>query len=411
MMVFLCGTFADLAREREAVRRVVEDLEHRHQAMEFFGARTDRPIETCLEEVRRSDVLIVVVGFLYGSLVPGQEISFTEAEYHEGQRTGKTCLVYVRGDDALVPRPYHERDPAKIVRLQRFCDTLAERHTIARFRDADELAHQVRLDLSLLAEKSTRSAPPEAIELSTREQGLARELEIAAEMQRQLLPAAAPNTTGFDIDGYSAPCRTIGGDYYDYIDYADGRVGLTIAEVAGKAIPAALLMTGLQARVRLLAEDRHAPAELMTRLNRSTSSNMPSNRFITLFFGVLNTRDGELVYSNAGHIPPMLARQDGSVERLSGGGVILGVIPSATYEEYRARLAPGDVLLLYTDGVSEAANPRGEEFEEDRLAAVLRESRDRSAQTTIEAIMRSVNDWSAGAPMADDLTVVVARRI
>lgn len=148
LIVFLCSTYSDLVDEREAVLDAIRRLQFQHDSMEFFGARTDLPIETCLHEVRKSDVLVVIVGYRYGTLVPDLGISFSEAEYNEGYRLGKPCLVYIRDEDVPILPRNMERDPNKLRLLERFCTTLAERHTVAKFRNAHSLAVQVTADLS-----------------------------------------------------------------------------------------------------------------------------------------------------------------------------------------------------------------------------------------------------------------------
>jgi phosphoserine phosphatase RsbU/P len=149
----------------------------------------------------------------------------------------------------------------------------------------------------------------------------------------------------------------------------------------------------------------------MTRLNRITCRNCPSNKFVTLFGCVLSPATGELEWANAGHNPPFLVRAGGGVEQLEGGGPPLGILPMASYEACRARLEPGDLLVLYTDGVTEAMNGADEEFGEERLAEVLAANREQSAAAVIQAVNTAVTSFAAGAPPADDLTIVVARRI
>jgi serine phosphatase RsbU (regulator of sigma subunit) len=247
-------------------------------------------------------------------------------------------------------------------------------------------------------------------EVEQAERILAKDLEQAAIIQRQLLPAEAPQVPGLQLAGYNVPCRTVGGDYYDFLPYPDGRIGVALGDVSGKAMPAALLMTSLQARLRVLAELPTDVGDLLTRLNRHTAVNCPSNRFITFFFSVLDPRTGEIVYANAGHNPPFIARTDGTVERVEGGGLIMGLFAQAQYETLRSRLAPGEVLVLYSDGLTEATNPAGEEFDEGRVMDLLRENRHRHAQEIAEAITNGVTVFMDGAPAADDLTLVVAKR-
>ena len=411
MVVFLCGTHADLAAEREAVLGAIHDMQHEHQAMEYFGARPDRPIETCLEEVRASDVIVVIVGFLYGSMVPGSDFSYTQAEYEEAQRLEKTCLVYVRDEDSLIPAKYMERDPPKMIRLKSFRELLEGRHTVVRFRDHNDLARQVAADLNRIAEKKRRPEIPESIPMRNVQDLLERELQIAADMQRGLLPGGPLRSNRFDIAGFSLPCRYVGGDYYDYFLYPGGRIALLMGDVSGKGIPAALMMVSLQAKVSMIADYGHAPGELVTRLNRSIFANIPSNRFITLFCSMLNDDTAELVYCNAGHNPPFVARVDGTVERLSGGGPLLGILGQHKYEEFATRLDKGDVLLLYSDGVTEAMNPDEDELGDDRVAAVLRDNRMRETGEILQAVLEVTREWTAHQPAADDLSLVVVRRI
>lgn len=411
MDVFLCSTFADLKSEREAVLAVVEKLQHQYRAMEFFGARSGRPMEECLEEVRSCALLVVVLGHLYGSLAPGLDISYTEAEYQEGHRLAKKCLVYIRDEDAPVPGKYHEKDPLKLDRLVKFQRVLSDRHTIMPFSDAADLARKVEIDLEREARKSTMPTPPEAIEIADVERMLARDVNFGASVQQQLLPRVVPVVGGFDFAARLDQARGVGGDYYDFFDYGDGRMGIVIADVAGKGLPAALIMTGLQGRVHILAEHLYGVDQLMTRLNRSVSKNIPENRFVTMIFALLNLHNGELVYCNAGHNPPMIARHDGSVERLEGGGYCVGILADSRYQEQNARLDVGDALLLYTDGVTECQSAASEDFGEDRLAAVLREYRDRPAEAIMEAVFSAISGWAAGAGFSDDTAAVVIRRV
>ena len=240
---------------------------------------------------------------------------------------------------------------------------------------------------------------------------LAKDLEQAAQIQQALLPSQAPKVPGVALAGHNAACRTVGGDYYDFIPYPDGKVAIALGDVSGKAMPAALLMTSLHARVRVLAEDPPHVAEMMMRLNRATAANCPSNRFVSFFFSVFDPASGVLTYANAGHNPPMIVRSDGRIDLLEGGGLLMGILPSAKYEAYTAQLGLGDSLLLYSDGVTEAANAAGEEFEEERLAKVLQANVDKHPHEIVDAITNAVREFSAGAPVADDLTLVVAKRL
>jgi sigma-B regulation protein RsbU (phosphoserine phosphatase) len=187
-------------------------------------------------------------------------------------------------------------------------------------------------------------------------------------------------------------------------------VGLALGDVSGKGMPASLLMMALHARVEVLAAEPGNLGGFMTRLNKATCTNCPSNRFITFFFSVLDP-SGTLLHANAGHNPPVLMRATGDLQMLEGGGPPLGILKIAPYGEQRTDLAPGDMLVIYSDGVTEANNGELDEFGEERLVAVLRENRHRPAGEIVQAVTEAVAEFAAGAPQADDITLVVAKRI
>ncbi|MCI0424117.1 MAG: SpoIIE family protein phosphatase, partial [Acidobacteria bacterium] len=191
-------------------------------------------------------------------------------------------------------------------------------------------------------------------ELEHARRRLAGELEQAAEIQRQFLPACAPRVSGLELAGFNASCRTVGGDYYDFLAYPDGRVAVMVGDVCGKGMPAALLMMGLQARVQVLAGEPNPPAAVVDRLNRVLSVAALNTRFISFFFSLFDPASGELTYSNAGHNPPLLIRASGKVEWLTEGGPVLGIVPNASYQEACCILRTGDVVVLFSDGVTDA---------------------------------------------------------
>jgi sigma-B regulation protein RsbU (phosphoserine phosphatase) len=232
---------------------------------------------------------------------------------------------------------------------------------------------------------------------------LAEVEEMERRMARELEQAA-------DLAGYNSPCRTVGGDYFDFFKYPNGRVAMVLGDVSGKGMPASLMMMGLQARVQVLADEPQNLAAVMNRLNKVTCLNCPSNRFITFFFCVLDAATGDLAYCSAGHNPPVLVRTNGDVEHLDGGGPPLGILSVANYLEYRARLEPGDVLAIYSDGVTEATNAKEEEFGDERFAEVLQRNRGRSAAEIVATVNEGLTAFAAGSPPADDITLVVARR-
>ncbi len=248
-------------------------------------------------------------------------------------------------------------------------------------------------------------------EVEQNEKIFARELSQAAEIQRGLLPANSPKIAGVDLDGRNFPCHGVGGDYYDYFPYPDGRIGLVVADVAGKGMPAAMMMSNMQAHMQVYTETFREPAEVVARLNKSLAARCPGNRFITFFLGLLDPLTGEMTYCNAGHNPPILVRKNGTAEQLAGGGMILGIFGGAEYENQTIKLEEGDLLALFSDGITEACQPNlEEEFGEERLTELLVANLASSSTIVIEKVMEKLNAWGAGESFADDVTIVVVRR-
>jgi len=249
------------------------------------------------------------------------------------------------------------------------------------------------------------------LEVEQAEKFMARELEQAAEIQRGLLPRQTPEIPGLQLAGRSAPCRSVGGDYFDFFPLADGRLAFLVADVAGKGLSAALLMSNLQARVQALMEIETDIARLVTRLNHSLKANTPDNKFITGFFAILDPRSGVMTYTNAGHNPPVLVRRGAKVELLTAGGPVLGILPNIPYLGGQTLLAPGESLVLYSDGVSEAPNAAGEEFGEDAIAQIALACHDRSAQETMLEIGRQLRAFLGDRQPVDDVTLLIVRRL
>jgi serine phosphatase RsbU (regulator of sigma subunit) len=236
------------------------------------------------------------------------------------------------------------------------------------------------------------------------------ELAQASEIQAMLLPTEAPVFPGYDLAGHNLPCRTVGGDYFDFVPYADGRVALVVGDVSGKGLPAALLMSSLQARVQMLRETSPDPAFAVTVLNRNLAERCPAGKFITFFYALLDPASGELKYSNAGHNYPLLIRANGTVEQLAGGGMVLGLFPTIRYEARETTLEPGDMLALYSDGVTEASSPEGEEFGEEGLAKFLLERRSESCAHLVAGLVDYLRDWHGSSSFTDDFTIVLVKR-
>jgi len=233
-----------------------------------------------------------------------------------------------------------------------------------------------------------------------------QEVMEARSIQQGLLPISIPQQPGYEIAGAWQPVQTVGGDYYDILVFDEATLGLCIADVAGKGLPAALLMSNLQAGVRGLASTSLPPDGLCTRLNSLVCHNTGGERFITFFYAQLDGPGRRLSYTNAGHNAPVLLHRDGSYERLQAGGGVLGVLPDQKFTVGEAQLAPGDRVVFFTDGVTESSDDGGNEFGEARLLQLLQEHRAASASQLQERILASVGEFSRGH-WRDDATLLV----
>jgi sigma-B regulation protein RsbU (phosphoserine phosphatase) len=233
-----------------------------------------------------------------------------------------------------------------------------------------------------------------------------RELAEALSIQTRLLPQELPQIDGWELAVSWQPASGVGGDCFDAIRFSDSRLALTIADVVGKGIPAALLMSNLQAAVRAFASEAAEPRALCQQVNRILCGNIAAGRFISFFYCVLDAAAGVLAYTNAGHYLPILVRSNGSVERLGIGGPVLGVLADAEYEQAWVSLGPGDRLVLYTDGLTEALDAGDEEFGEERLVADAVTHRACSAPSLQARLTGAVAAFSGGR-LKDDATLIV----
>src|SRR5947208_1788335 len=239
---------------------------------------------------------------------------------------------------------------------------------------------------------------------------LKNDLEIAREIQQAMLPSGLYSAPGVETVGISRPANTVGGDFYDILPLDDGRLVITVGDVAGKGSPAALLMALLLAMLRTLVDEKLEPAELVARLNVQVSRHAPGTRFITLFYAVFDPRTGDLTYVNAGHTAPLLLRNDGSIERLTEGGIALGMFAHSTYETGHATIQPNELVATYSDGITEAENPKGQPFDESGLESTLRANRGLEISAVGSAVVRAVELYTADTRLADDLTILLLRR-
>jgi len=298
--------------------------------------------------------------------------------WHDDQVLG---LLYV--DNVAAPAPFEESD----LRLL----TLIAHLTAVKVRETEQY---------------------QAVERAER---LAEELRRAATMQQNLLPPEPVREGLAVVAGKNIPSFDVGGDYFDFIPAEEGRLVVGLGDVAGKGMAAAMLMMNLQASVRAQVETGRPLQDVMARLNRSIHQNVKGLRFVTLFLARVDTASGATQYVNGGHNPPYVLRASGEIETLSAGGLLLGMFPEAEYEEGEIVLGARDLLVAYSDGVTEARAPArpgedfGEEFGEERLVDFLRESRDLAPETLVERLIARIREFSGPAQLADDVTVAAIR--
>ena len=267
-------------------------------------------------------------------------------------------------------------------------------------------------DLETTIDKTLRHSRimREALSSQNQLQALRQELNIAHSMQLSILPTSFPCTPQFEVHGRVIPAKEVGGDFYDIYRLEDGRLGIVIADVSGKGIPAALFMMVCRTLLKGIAIGMGSPAEALTEANTLLHAENQASMFVTVFYGVFNPRTGVLTYANAGHEPPVLRRTDGSTEALPfTGGIPLGIVDDMAFEERTSTLSPGDFAFLYTDGVTEALNEEEEEFGNARVHDAIAGVNPGPAREAVEALVQTVVRFSGEAEQFDDLTCLVLK--
>ncbi|MCI0692185.1 PP2C family protein-serine/threonine phosphatase [candidate division KSB1 bacterium] len=238
---------------------------------------------------------------------------------------------------------------------------------------------------------------------------LESELELSHKLQKALLPQQLPDVPSLQIAAFSQPAEIVGGDYFDFFRFHDNTHGLAIADVMGKGVPASMLMASLQASLRIIGPENDSPATVAQRLNGLFCHNIHLIKFISLFIGSFDPATRALKYCNAGHNPPLLVRSNGEVHWLQPTGAAIGLAESFNFRAETLILSPGDILVLYTDGVTEAMNSAREEFGERRLAELVRQKAALSPQDLIKELRLSLREFIGGRNFGDDMTIVVGK--
>ncbi len=368
----------------EVLSRAIALLDARRGALYFLedgDYRLDRSIggearkEFAAAEV---DVAAILAGTSQGpeGWIPGAEYLLAVPVESEGEARGLLVVADKESRHGVGPFP------------------LTDRRTLSLFANQAAIAFE-NAKLHKLALEKER---------------LEREMELAAEIQKQILPKAMPEIPGFEVTGWNRPARQVGGDYFDLPHLRNGDWGLVVGDVTGKGMPAALLVSTLHSALRLLLDRMDLGLELIDRLNRHIYESSSDNKFITMLLATINCSTNQLVYLNAGHNPGLLVRSDGRVEHLSSAGLPLGLLLQGKYATASIELAPGDLVCLYSDGITEAEGPDEEEYGLDRLVALLHAECRNPLPDIIQAIDRAITDFAQGRPQGDDQTLVLLRR-
>lgn len=240
---------------------------------------------------------------------------------------------------------------------------------------------------------------------------LQREMDMARQIQVNLLPDEEPEADGYRFSATNIPAKSVGGDYYDFLEFDSGRVGFCLGDITGKGMPAAMLMSNLQATFRSQAWSDPGSTSCMAEINRMLYRSTEPNKFSTFFYGVLDTASGEISYANGGHEAPLLFRsEDDEPERLDPTGLLLGVMEETGYESGSVRLRPGDLLVLYSDGVTEAMNAGEEAFGREGLVEVVKKHRGAPAERITEAVLEAISNYAGEAGQSDDITLMLIEK-
>ena len=262
---------------------------------------------------------------------------------------------------------------------------------------------------NLIKERATKK---ERDKLSAQLERRKKEMEIAQQIQESFLPHTIPFIENYDLAASSIPAQEVGGDFYDFIPISSEQTGLTIGDVSGKGIPAALFMAFSRTLLRAKACRNPGVGRMIESVNNFINEEPHSNMFVTLFYSILDSSRNKLTFVNAGHNPPLLLRnENGEIVRLSTGGVVLGAMKGLKMGEKTIDMYPQDLLVLYTDGVTEAINQQEDQFGEERLIKLIKDNRDMPSEDMKNLIIDTVYDFASGTPQADDITIMVLRRV
>ncbi|MCK4858407.1 MAG: SpoIIE family protein phosphatase [candidate division Zixibacteria bacterium] len=246
-------------------------------------------------------------------------------------------------------------------------------------------------------------------EQAVEKQKIEDELQLARSIQKSFLPDHFPELAGFDLDAINVSSEEVGGDYFDLIPIVDNQLGIAIADVSGRGVPAALIMASFRASLIAEIRNNYAIRTIMHKVNNLICESVKRGEFVTAVYGVLDIRNKILTFTNAGHNPPFILRRSGEIEFLEEGGLTLGIIPDRLYEERPVRIGSGDILVFYTDGITEAENENSEQFGTERLVELVRKERESAASEIRARIVEEIHAFKAVGTQLDDLTLMVIK--
>ncbi|MDQ3323468.1 MAG: SpoIIE family protein phosphatase [Acidobacteriota bacterium] len=344
-----------------------------------------------IEEVRISRTVMDEV------MKKGKSVLTSDAQ-HDPKFASQTMALFGIRSVLAVPLSIDERNVFGII----YADSPTT--------DATFTEEHLNILTTLASVASIRVENAALLEERIERERMEHELELAIEIQQQFQPSAPPITDDYEFQGISFSCYEIGGDYYDFIEQADGKMLIALGDVSGKGTAAALLMSCVHASIHAQVSAKTPLQETITAVNQYLAENTPANRFVTMFVAELDQTTGIIKYINAGHNPPLVGRADGTVEQLESGGFPLGIMPSAQYDVGETHLQPGETLVIYSDGVSEANNTAGDEFGMDRLTEVVRRNVSASAAGMRDKVESALSAFTKTAPANDDITLVIVKR-
>jgi len=347
--------------------------------------------EEKIEEVRISRTVMDEV------MKKGKSVLTSDAQ-HDPKFASQTMALFGIRSVLAVPLSVDERNVFGII----YADSETTKATFTE--------EHLNILTTLASVASIRVENAALLESRIERERMEHELELAIEIQQQFQPSAPPVMDDYEFQGISFSCYEIGGDYYDFIEQSDGKMLIALGDVSGKGTAAALLMSSVHASIHAQVSAKTPLRETITAVNQYLAENTPANRFVTMFAAELDPQTGTIKYINAGHNPPLIGRADGTVEQLESGGFPLGIIPSAQYDVGETNLQPGEVLVVYSDGVSEANNLAEDEFGMERLTEVVRKNVQASAAGMRDKVESALSAFTKTAPANDDITLVIVKR-